>query len=164
MKKMWIIVITIIILITALSFTRFEIKSEILINASVEEVWNKITDFESYNKWNSQLTYLGGKVGKGEILHLRLAAEANPYEFKPKISHFEENKTFAWLGITVIPKVFDGEHFFEITPIDNSTTLVVNREEYSGVLSLIFKQLPMMKEAPKGFEKMNAELKNYIER
>jgi hypothetical protein len=45
----------------------------------------------------------------------------------------------------------------------NRKVLLVNREEYRGIISLIMKQLPMMKLAPKGFEKMDEELKNYIE-
>ena len=44
-----------------------------------------------------------------------------------------------------MPRVIDGEHFFELERIDDNTTLVINREEYRGVMSLIMKNLPMMK-------------------
>ena len=62
-----------------------------------------------------------------------------------------------------MPRVFDGEHFFELKELGNNKTLVINREEYRGVLSMIFKQLPMMKNAPNGFKKMNNEFKVYVE-
>jgi len=165
MKKMILyLIIGIIVLILALSFTRFEIKKKVEIKAPVEKVWNHIIDFESYGEWNSQLEYLGGEVKPNGRLHLKLSVEgAEPYEFKPTISHWQENERFAWLARTGLPRIFDGEHFFELKKIDDSTTLVTNREEYRGVLSLIIKNLPMMKGAPEGFEKMNLELKNHIE-
>ncbi|RIW13398.1 SRPBCC domain-containing protein [Algoriphagus lacus] len=152
------------LIILALSFTSFEINEKVEIVAPIEKVWSTIIDFESYSKWNSQLEYLGGQVKPNGILHLRLAAEGTkPYEFKPLVSQWEEHKRFAWLAKTGLPRIFDGEHFFELEPIDENTTLVTNREEYRGVLSLIMKNQPMMKAAPKGFIKMNRELKSHLE-
>lgn len=161
---MWITIASVVLLLLALSFTGFEIRKEVVIDASPEKVWQTIIDFENYDRWNTQLQYLGGEVKPNGKLHLKLAVEGTaPYEFKPTISHWEVNKRFAWLAITGIPGVFDGEHFFELEKNGGDKTLVVNREEYRGILSLLMKNLPMMKEAPKGFKKMNQELKNYIE-
>ena len=165
MKKVILYFITgLLVILIVLSFTSFEINKKMEINAPVEKVWATIIDFESYSEWNSQLEYLGGTVEPGGQLHLKLsAAGAEPYEFKPTISNWEENKRFAWLARTGVQRIFDGEHFFELEKIDDSTTRVTNREEYRGVLSLIMKNLPMMKHTPEGFKKMNLELKNYIE-
>jgi hypothetical protein len=164
-KHMWLILPLTLITILLLSRTRFEIREDIEINASVEKVWATIIDFENYKNWNSQLTYLGGKVGPKGKLHLKLAAAGTkPYEFKPDISYWHEEKQFAWVAITGLPRIFDGEHFFELKDLGNGRTLVTNREEYRGVLSQLFRQLPMMKTAPEGFRKMNLELKNYVEK
>lgn len=158
------IVIGVIIALVALSMTSFEINEQIEIDAPIEKVWTTVIDFPSYKNWNSQLEYMGGTVKPDGQLHLKLSAQgASPYEFKPKISHWQENKKFAWLAITGFPRVFDGEHFFELEQTKENKTLVINREEYRGVLSLMMKNLPMMKSAPDGFKKMNSELKNYIE-
>jgi hypothetical protein len=162
---MWITLLILTILILGLSRTKFEVRHEIVINASIEKVWQTVINFEKYKDWNSQLSYLGGKVALHEKLHLKLAVDgATPYEFKPTVSYYKENEIFAWIAITGIPRVFDGEHFFELKDMGNGNVLLVNREEYRGVTSLIMKQLPMMKLAPKGFEKMDEELKNYIEK
>lgn len=143
----------------ALRFSRFEIRHEILIPAPVEQVWHTLIDFPSYSEWNSQLTYLGGEVKKGGLLHLRLAAAgADPYEFKPVVSYFEENTRFAWLAVTGVAGVFDGEHFFELSPAPGGSTRLINREEYRGILSQVMRHLPMMKQAPAGFVKMNEEI------
>lgn len=147
-----------------LSRTRFEIRHTIDIDAPPERVWSSIIDFPGYAAWNSQLAYLGGDVRPGGRLHLRLSAEgADPYEFKPDISRWEGNRSFAWIARTGLPRVFDGEHFFELERLPAGGTRLTNREEYRGVLSLVMQRLPMMKSAPRGFEKMNLELKRHIE-
>jgi hypothetical protein len=162
---MWISIVLITVLIAALSRTKFEVRHEILIHAASEKVWSAVIDFNNYKNWNSQLLYLGGTIARNEKIHLKLSvAGAAPYEFKPTISQWQEGKVFGWIARTGLPRVFDGEHFFEITPNSDGTTTLVNREEYRGVLSLLMKQLPAMKLASKGFEKMNRELKTYIEK
>ncbi|HMQ46926.1 MAG TPA: SRPBCC domain-containing protein [Saprospiraceae bacterium] len=162
---MWITMLLIALLVLALLFTKFEIRHDIIIQAEPSKVWNSIIDFPNYKAWNSQLSYLGGIVQPKSVIHLKLSvANTTPYEFKPVISHWEENRRFAWLATTIMPRLFDGEHFFELSDLGNGSTLLTNREEYRGVISLIMKSLPMMKEAPKGFEKMNIELKNHIEK
>lgn len=157
---MWLLIPVLLLLaLVALRFSKFEIRHEIHVQAPVEQVWKTIIDFPAYSTWNSQLFFLGGEVKKGGLLHLRLAAEgAAPYEFKPVVSYFEENTRFAWLAITGVAGVFDGEHFFELSPAPGGGTRLVNREEYRGVLSQVMRHLPMMKQAPAGFAKMNQEI------
>jgi hypothetical protein len=164
-KSMWIILAVSIILVIILSRTSFEIRDDIEINAPIDKVWSAVIDFQNYKKWNSQLSYLGGTIKPNGKLHLKLSAEgAKPYEFKPDISYWEEKKRFAWLAKTGMSRIFDGEHFFELKDLGDNRTLLINREEYRGILSQIFRQLPMMKTAPNGFKKMNLELKTYLEK
>jgi hypothetical protein len=161
---MWTLFLVAVVLLIILSRTKFEVRHEITLDASVEKVWQTVIDFEHYSQWNTQLSYLGGKIAPNEKLHLKLAVEgATPYEFKPTVSQWKEREVFGWIAITGLPRVFDGEHFFELNDLKNGKTLLINREEYRGILSLIMQQLPMMKLAPKGFEKMNLELKNFVE-
>ncbi len=153
-----------VVVVLLLSRTQFEIRHTIDIDASPERVWAAIIDFPGYAAWNTQLAYLGGEVRPGGQLHLKLSAEgAAPYEFKAAISHFEENRRFAWIARTGIPRLFDGEHFFELERLPSGGTRLTNREEYRGVLSMVMERLPMMKSAPAGFEKMNVEMKRYVE-
>jgi hypothetical protein len=164
-KIMWLTMAIITVILIGLSRTQFEVRHQIIIDASPQKVWQTVIDFENYKKWNSQLIYLGGIVAPNEAIHLKLSVEGTtPYEFKPTISHWDEGKSFAWIARTGIPRLFDGEHFFEIVPNQNGTITLINREQYRGVISLIMQQIPAMKLAPKGFEKMNVELKEYIEK
>lgn len=161
---MWILS-TILLVLLLLSRTKFEVRHDIELDAPIEKVWATVIDFTNYHRWNSQLSYLGGEVALGGRLHLKLAvAGATPYEFKPDVSQWQERAVFGWIARTGgIPRLFDGEHFFELTDLGSSRTLLVNREEYRGILSLIMQQLPMMKLAPQGFERMNQELKAFVE-
>jgi hypothetical protein len=162
---MWIILAIAACVLLLLSRTQFEIRDAIEIDAPPDKVWAAVIGFEHYAKWNSQLTYLGGTVQPRGKPHLRLAAAgAEPYEFKPGISAWKAQEQFAWIARTGLPRIFDGEHFFELQDLGNGKTLLINREEYRGVLSQLFRQLPMMKTAPEGFKKMNLELKHYVER
>jgi hypothetical protein len=162
---MWITLAVFVVLIAGLSRTKFEVRHDIIIHSTSQKVWETVIDFQNYKNWNSQLQYLGGTIAKNEVIHLKLSVEgATPYEFKPTISHWEEGRTFAWIARTGLPRLFDGEHFFEVTVNQDGTTTLINREEYRGVLSLLMQQLPAMKLVPKGFEKVNMEFKNYIEK
>jgi hypothetical protein len=161
----WIAFAIVAVLLFSLSFTKFEIREDIEIDATPEQVWQTIIDFPNYQHWNTQLFFLGGEVKPHGKLHLRLAVQGtSPYEFKPTISHWRDQQTFAWIAVTGFPRIFDGEHFFELQAVGHGKTLVINRETYRGVLSLLMRNLPMMKDAPKGFVKMNLELKARVER
>ena len=147
------------------SFSSFGVREEVVIDAPPERVWAVIIDFPSYAEWNSQLAWLGGTAAPDATLKLRLSADgAEPYEFQPVVSHFEPNVRFAWLARTGAPRVFDGEHFFELESLPGGKTRLVNREHYSGLLAPIIQRQPMMQGAPKGFVKMNDELKRRAER
>jgi hypothetical protein len=155
--------VVLVALLVGLRFTAFEIRDEIELDASPQKVWQAITDFENYQKWNTQVTYLGGTVAPKGRLRLKLSVEGSaPYTFAPIISKWEVNKRFAWLARTGFPGVFDGEHFFEIIDLGNGKTRLINREEYRGILCLFIKQLPMMKNAPAGFARMNKEIKQHL--
>ncbi len=154
-----------LVLVGAASATSFEIRADTVIDAPVERVWEVIVDMPSYAEWNTQLSWLAGVVGPGAVLRLRLAVEGtSPYEFQPTVSSWEPNVRFAWIARTGAPRVFDGEHFFELEALDGGKTRLVNRERYSGVLSLLMQRLPMMAGAPRGFAKMNEEIKARAER
>lgn len=147
-----------------LSTSSFEINEEIVIDAPPAKVWAVIVDFPAYAEWNSQLAWLGGTAGPGAPLKLRLSAQgAEPYEFEPSVSQWEPPVRFAWLARTGLPRVFDGEHFFELEGLAGGATRLVNRERYSGLLAPIIRRQPMMAGAPQGFVKMNEEIKRRVE-
>lgn len=152
-----------LMVLALLSQYQFEVRADTIIDAPPEKVWNALVQMDCYKDWNEQLQFLGGSIALGEKVNLKLSVDgAKPYEFSPTIIHWEESKKFGWIARTGLPGIFDGEHLFELEGKEEKTFLV-NRERYRGILAPIIQIQPMMKNAPKGFEKMNTQLKNYVE-
>ncbi len=156
--------VLLLVMLLLLSRYRFEVRAETLIEASPQKVWDTLVQMGQYENWNDQLHFLGGKVAPGEKITLRLSVEgAKPYTFSPTINHWVKYKKWGWIARTGMPGIFDGEHMFELEEKEGKT-LLVNKEQYRGILAPIIQQQPMMKNAPKGFEQMNQQLKTHIEK
>lgn len=112
-----------------------ELRTSIEIDATPERVWDVLMDFESYPEWNPFITSLTGVVEPGG----RIAADLEPPEgkamtIKPTVLRVEPTRELRWLGRLGLPRIFDGEHIFELTPTDDGGTHLVHREEFRGVL------------------------------
>ena len=139
----------------------FTISARTVIHAPVDVVWQVMMDFSAYEQWSTMLLPEQDTPPQlGTTIKLRLALSGGPaYSFEPVVIALDENYHFAWRQKTGITGVFDGEHHFELKMVENGQTELHNYEHYSGLLSPIFKRLPMMQSAPAGFEAMNAEIK-----
>lgn len=131
-----------------------EIKTEIVINAEPNKVWETLTDFENYRNWNPFVKSLTGEVKTGNHIHVQLPG----MNFKPKVLKFEKNKEFRWLGHLLFKGIFDGEHFFKLIDNKNGTTKFEHGEKFSGILVPLFKK-KLMAETKTGFMEMNKRLK-----
>ncbi|MTI22620.1 SRPBCC domain-containing protein [Fulvivirga sp. RKSG066] len=136
-----------------------EIQTEIKINKPKAEVWKILMDFDKYPEWNPFILSLLGKPKLRSRLKVTIRPEdGKPMVFKPKVTMHKSNEVFAWLGQLWMTGLFDGHHRFELKAINDSETLFVHREEFSGLLvPLFWKQINTKTRA--GFEAMNKQLK-----
>ncbi|HUH75108.1 MAG TPA: SRPBCC domain-containing protein [Chitinophagales bacterium] len=141
-----------------------EIKTEILINAKIETVWKKLTDFKNYPNWNPFIKSVRGNIRVGKKIEIKVAPpEESAMVFKPKILVFEEEKELRWLGHFLFKGLFDGEHKFELISTKDGKTLFRQSEVFNGLLvPLLAKQLD--NNTKRGFELMNQKLKEISER
>ncbi len=140
------------------------LRTEILVNASSQKVWEVLTDFKKYPDWNPFIRSLKGEVKKGNKLQISLQPpDGMAMKFRPRVLAFETAKEFRWLGHLFFPGLFDGEHFFLLTDHHNGTTTVVQGERFSGILVPLFKKM-IDKNTRAGFEEMNRALKEQAER
>ncbi|MGS2762993.1 SRPBCC family protein [Sinomicrobium sp. M5D2P9] len=140
-----------------------EIKTQIIINATLDKVWTVLMDFENSPNWNSFITSITGepKVG-GQITVSIVSPEGKHMTFKPAVLAFEHNKEFRWIGKLWFKGVFDGEHKFELMDNGNGTTIFNHSQTFKGMLVGLFRK--QLKDNTKtGFEWMNVELKNRVE-
>ncbi len=138
--------------------------TQIEINAAPEKIWTILTDFANYKNWNPFVKELTGNVKVGETIQVMLQPPgSNAMKFTPVVVSFEKNQGFSWKGKLFIGGLFDGEHIFELKPINEHKTLFVQRENFSGIL-IPFLGKMIDTTTRQGFEAMNTKLKELVEK
>ncbi len=136
-----------------------ELRSEIEIQAPAERVWQLLTDFGSFPKWNPFIRRASGSAKLGERLEVRIQPSgASGMTFRPTVLKAEPNHELRWLGQLLVPGLFDGEHSFTIELLGANRVRFVQREVFNGLL------VPLMArgldaDTQRGFEEMNRALK-----
>lgn len=140
-----------------------EIRSEIDIDAPAARVWEVLTDFSSYPEWNPFIKSIEGETREDAKLTVRLEPPGRrAMTFKPTVQTSDPPKEFRWLGRLLLPRIFDGEHIFELETTDEGRTRLLQREEFRGVLvSPLLRWVG--KNTQQGFDDMNAALKERAE-
>lgn len=140
-----------------------ELWTAIDIDASADTVWAILTDLSQYAAWNLFIPEAEGEVREGARLKVHIAPPGGKaMTFTPTVTRVEPGREFRWPGRLVLPGVFDGEHIYEITPLEDGGIHFVQREEFRGVLvPLMWKGLDT--QTRQGFEEMNAALKKRAE-
>lgn len=135
-----------------------EIRTEQIINSSVNDVWQKLTDFESYPAWNPFITKISGNKSVGSRLLVNITPPGSKTTvFKPILTKFSENKELRWVGKLGFSWLFRGEHYFQLEQIDEVHTRFVHGEIFSGLLAKPLMAL-IGASTKKGFELMNDAL------
>lgn len=140
-----------------------ELRTEIIINASKDKVWEVFTNFKQYPEWNPFIKSVEGKIAEGQKIQVYLTPpEAKGMGMKPTILKIQKDNELSWIGRVLIPGLFDGEHIFELIDNGNGTTKFVQREKFSGILVPFLKKL-LDYNTKMGFELMNEKLKQICE-
>ena len=142
---------------------RTEIKTQIDINATPENIWKILTDFDNYPNWNPFIKQLTGEVKVGSKIKVNIQPpEAKAMTFKPTILTYQSNEELSWLGSLLFKGVFDGEHKFELIENENGITTFIQSEQFKGILVPLFKK-QLHNNTKRGFEQMNQKLKELAE-
>ena len=136
-----------------------EIRTEIIINTSKEEVWSILTNFSEYPEWNPFIRSLEGQAVKDTKLVATLHLKGRkPMVFKPVVTVSDEKKKFEWLGTTPL-NVVNGMHYFILEDISERQVRFVHGEQFTGILAKPFlKKLAVPTQ--QGFLEMNKALKD----
>jgi hypothetical protein len=81
---------------------------------------------------------------------------------KPHLIGIETDRRFGWLGRFLVPHLFDGEHWYEIVPLDDGRCRFKHSERFSGLLLPFLRGMLDSKTKP-SFEEMNRALKLRVE-
>ena len=135
-----------------------QIQSEIIINANPSQVWQVLTDFESYPSWNPFIKKIEGNPQVGN----KIQAWLPQMKFTPTVIRFEKEKAFSWLGNLFFKGLFDGHHQFYLEALPGGKTRFTQKEDFKGILVPLFKKM-LLNDTTPGFEAMNQALKERAE-
>jgi hypothetical protein len=112
-----------------------EIRTEIEIEGTAQQVWDTLTDFESYSKWNSGFVKAAGRAAVGDTLRITFSQKpGKTMDMHPTVLVADPGRELRWLGRLLMPGIFDGEHRFEIHETEPGHVTFVQAERFSGVL------------------------------
>lgn len=135
--------------------------ADIEINATPEEVWAVLTDFDSFPEWNPFLTRLQGRIEVGR----RISAHMQPaggrgMDMTPIVTSVDPGRQIRWFGSFIVRGLFDGDHTLRVEAMGDKTRFV-QREIFTGVLVPFTRGL--LARTQKSFEQMNEALKARVE-
>lgn len=139
------------------------IKTTILIQSSVEEVWSVLMDVSTYEQWSPTIKPLGEFPEVNSRIKVSLT-QPNGFQItmNPIILKKDANKELRWKGRMFVNGIFDGEHYFILNKVDDNTTEFIQGEHFSGLLIPFMKKLIDI-DTLKGFEMFNQALKQRVE-
>jgi hypothetical protein len=139
------------------------IETSIEIDVAPARVWAILTDFAAMPSWNPFIKAISGNLVKGGRLSVQIAPPGkSAMRFKPTVLSVRPERELRWLGHVLFPGLFDGEHYFQLEPIDDGRTRFTQGEKFSGILvGLLGGTLSATLE---GFAAMNKALKQRAER
>lgn len=122
--------------------TRSTFKRSITVTADIgaapDVVWGLLTDAAGMPAWNSTVTSVGGEIGAGERLAIRVPISDRT--FKPKVVALEAPTTMTWADGQA--PMFTGERVYRLEPRGTGTRFTMT-ETFRGImLPMIARSLP----------------------
>ncbi|MFC2116997.1 SRPBCC family protein [Bacteroidota bacterium] len=139
------------------------IRTDIVIQAERNKIWDILCDFPSYPDWNPFIKEISGELTPGARLSVTMQIEGRkPTSFRPEVISANPPEKFCWRGKLFVKGVFDGTHYFILEEMDGGVTKLIQGENFQGLFAgPILRQIE--KATLKGFEGMNQALKEKAE-
>lgn len=146
--------------ILALLLIPYKIETQIVLDASQQEVMYVLKDFENYGEWNPFIVDVKGEFKVNSLLKVKLNMDNKIMYISPKIVAVQENM-FCWRGVLGIRYIFDGIHCFKIESMPRNRKLFTHTEHFQGLLVWIM--FPMLLKTKKRFKLMNEALRDKVD-
>jgi hypothetical protein len=162
MKKFLVAVGTVVVVLagwTVYTVARpFVLHTELDIDASPEQVWQVLTDRQSYPVWNPFIISSSGELKVGDtITNVLRDTKGGETKFTPTLLAVVPNQELRWIGKVPPGALFDGEHSYRLTPLPGGRTRLVQEEKFSGA-AVPFTQSMLKNTIKPQFDAMNRAL------
>jgi len=108
-----------------------ELRTEIDVDAPPQAVWDTLTDFARYHRWNPMVVAAEGRAAEGETVSLRFRSSVGLHlSFQVRITRVDPGRELRWLGRRL---GVSGEHYFRLEPTERGTH-IVHGEVFRGSL------------------------------
>lgn len=135
-----------------------DISAETEIEASPEEVWSVLTDFEQFRAWNPFIREARGTTEVGGKVRVRVRPSLRvPLVFHATVLESEANRGLRWRGHVLARWLASGDHWFTIEPLGGGRVRFAQRERFTGLLPWLGARL-LRREVRRGFDAMNHAL------
>jgi hypothetical protein len=167
MKKLILIVLILILTFCLILWTKGrtmrEIRTEIEITAPPTKVWRILTNFENWKNWNPIINEASGIASLGSELSITMRGNngKDGPKYKPKITIFEEPKSFRWRAKMMAEFLFTNDKVFELQETVSGTRLI-HKELFSGMFVPLFWS-KLNQGVPPMLKSMNDSLKKTAE-
>lgn len=142
---------------------RKKLVTEIDIRAPAARVWEVLADLSSYPEWNPMIRRASGELRPGARLTVRFQPEGSRgHTFRPKLLVVEPGRELRWLGWPRFPGLFDSEHYWRLTELEDGGTRLTHGVVVYGFLSPFAGRL-MLRTSKGPFEAMNKAHKERAE-
>ena len=141
----------------------YEIITDIEITGSPAQVWQALTDFQSYPRWNPSIRSIRGNAANGQKLKVFFQPRGSiVLKFWVVVISFVLEEELRWMGRLIFPALFSGEHYFLIQALAPNRSKLIHGERFFGLLSPIIRRL-LAEPNKAAFIAMNKALKAYVE-
>ena len=140
-----------------------EIKTELEIMGSSELVWQVLTDFPNYSKWNPVMVQVKGeaKIRTKLEIHLRTRGGKNRI-YKPTITKAQPSHELRWFGKSFFPGMLNGERIFTIQSLGINNVRFFHRQIFTG-LGVYLAGSRLDRDIRDTLNEMNLALKKQVE-
>ena len=141
-----------------------EIKTEIVINASKEDIWAVLSNINNYENWNNIITDVKSSLQVDRGFRFKIAVFGLSVPMVAKVHRADENRYLGWGNDyqSWIKVVLAAHHYFEIIELSDSQCKFVHGEQFYGVVPFVL--WPTIRKMAKSYQTFNENLKSAVEK